>query len=501
MKNIKALIIVFLIFIIGASCKKSFFDINQNPNQVTDVSYKLVLPSALAQVGSNISSGLDFANYWMGFWAQNGGTALNSTEVQFLFSNTYYQGVWTNFYYAINNLNYVEQSATTSNDNFYVGIAKTMKVLCYHNLIDLYGNVPYSQALQINNYPRPAYDDAATIYKDLFVQLDTARSLISKWKGDSPAPTSDIMLSGNKIKWLKFINTLELRMLLRFSEIAKPSYYSTVLANVSNDANGFLGVSESVLVNPGYSNSNNDRQNPFYGDYGFDYVGNPTSNNSYIRANSYAINFYQTTFDPRIAFFYSAYDGSNYAGNDFGLQGQANNVISGIGQATKDNNNIGILNSPSQSAPILTSFESLFLQAEAAKRGMINLDYKVLYKSAILESFKYMNIDTAQASALYEQADNATLIEQVNIDSTTNPLKTILTQKWASINAINPLEVYADYRRTGIPDVPGTKALNNGVKRPIPLRMYYPNTEKQTNPDNVASQGNITLYSKIFWIP
>ncbi len=494
MKRISYISTLFFLLIAVSSCKKSFFDVNSNPNLTPSASYQLVLPAALNSIGANVTDGLDYTKYWMGIWAVSGGYAPNITEVTYKFSNAYHQEVWSNFYYAINNLNYVENAANASNDKFYAGIAKAMKVYCYHNLVDLYGNVPYSQALQIDKYPRPKYDSAATIYASLFKQLDSARTLIASWNGQTEAPSksSDIIYHGEQTLWIKFINTLELRLLLRFADIAKPSYYATELNIVKGDSRGFLVEGEDALVNPGYSNALNDNLNPFYADYGFNAAGNQATNYGYYRANSYGVDFYSNTNDPRIEYFYAPYATGKYAGNDFGIQGNPNNVTSGIGLATSTR--LGIINSPSQSSPVLTSFESLFLQAEAAQRGLIVGDYKALYKSALEESFYYCGItDATAASTYYGQASDL-----VNIDSSATPLTTILTQKWASINAINPLEVYADYRRTKIPaDIPGSKAAGVG---PIPSRLLYPQSEINTNPDNVSAQGTITLNSKIFWV-
>ncbi len=490
MKKIKYIILGLLI--INTSCKKSFFDINTNPNTPTAASVDLVLPAALNSTAATVSSGLEFSNYWMGYWAVSGGYAPDIVTTSYKFSNSYYQGIWSGLYYSINNYNYVEQTALAQKSNFYAGIAKIMKAYCYHDLVDIYGNVPYSQALQISAYPRPAYDDASAIYGNLFKQIDSARTLIANWGGDVPVATSDIMFKGSASLWLKFANTLELRMLLRLSQMAtKPSYYATELAIVKADPNGFLGAGQGALVNPGYSNASDANLNPFYATYGYSAAGTVSTNYGYYRANSYAINFYQITSDPRIGKFYAPYSGSNFAGNDYGVQGQPNNVTSGIG--------FGLINAPSQSAPVLTSFESLFLQAEAANRGLITGDYKALYKSAVTEAFAYFGLSSTAAQTYYSQTGTTSLQDKVNIDLSSNAITTIMTQKWASINVINPLEPYADWRRVKIPaDAPGSKAVGVG---PIPVRLYYPLSESQTNPDNVNAQGTITLSTKIFWMP
>ena len=85
----------------------------------------------MINIATNVSNGLEFSKYWMGFWAVSGGYAPNITEVTYKFSNSYYQNVWAEFYYAIKNLDYIEKSAKAlrpDQDVFYIGIAKAMKV-------------------------------------------------------------------------------------------------------------------------------------------------------------------------------------------------------------------------------------------------------------------------------------------------------------------------------------------------------------------------------------
>ena len=499
MKKIKYIFLIAGTLVIGSSCRKRFFDINNNPNQPSSASVDLVLPGALNATAGSLVTGNEFSNYWMGYWAVSGGYAPGITEVSYKFSNSYHQNIWSNFYFAINNFNYVEQTASAQQLKFFTGVAKIMKALCYHNLVDIYGNIPYSQALQITKYPLPAYDKAVDIYGSLLKQIDTARILISTSGGDVITPTSDIMFGGDKNQWLKFANTLELRLLLRMTQIsAKPSYWSSELAILNADPNGFLGQGQSAAVNPGYSNASDANLSPFYGTYGYNAVGNTQTNLGFFRANTYAVNFYQNTNDPRLGQFYAPYAGNSFAGNDFGIQGQPNNVVSAIGTGN------GLLKSPSEGAPVLTSFESLFLQAEAAQRGLIPGDYKALYKAAISESFNWFGLSSASAQTYYSQTGLASLQDKVNIDLSSNPLVTIMTQKWAAINVLNPLEPFADYRRLLIPaDVPGSKY--PGVSAQFapyttPYRLYYPQSEVQTNPDNVSAQGNVNLNTKIFWM-
>jgi len=171
--------------------------------------------------------------------------------------------------------------------------------------------------------------------------------------------------------------------------------------------------------------------------------------------------------------------------------GQGNDIISGIGP--------GILVAPTMDAYILPAFESLFIQAEAAQRGFIPGDAAALFKEAVTESFRLLNVPDYKnaAQTFYSQSDS-----RVNIDISPNKINTIILQKWAALNAFDPLESYSDWRRLGVPAdlpvsvYPGTTATH------IPYRLLYPTSEYHYNAANVNEQGKINQFtSKIFWMP
>ena len=469
-----------------SSCKKSFFEVNTNPNQPTAVALDQVLAASLKVTADRFTSGLEFACMWNGHWATAAGYQPAADVFTYTFTNSYYQGVFNTSYSNLTNYDYIEQTATAGGQKFYLAIAKIMKVYVYHNLVDVYNDIPYSQALQINTFPTPKYDAGASIYADLFIQLDAAIAALKTTSDPQPASTADIVFgtsSDSKVQWIKLANTIKLKMLLRMSQMTtKPTYYAAQTATVAAESNGFLTT--SALVNPGYNNTANNKQNPFYATYGYSITGAPTGSFNYYKAHKYAINFYNSTADNRLGKFYAPVSGTTYAGGDFGATPV--NPTSDIGS--------GLLASSSQSAVLLSSFESYFIQSEAAFRGMLpGADYKALFKSGVTASYTYLGLSVPQATAYYSQTTNAAVIAKVNIDATTTPLATIINQKWASINVINPLEPYADYRRLKLPvDLPGSVA----VGTPIPNRLYYPLSENQSNATNVPAA---TLTSKIFW--
>jgi hypothetical protein len=133
------------------------------------------------------------------------------------------------------------------------------------------------------------------------------------------------------------------------------------------------------------------------------------------------------------------------------------------------------------------------------QRGFLAGDAAALYQSAIEESFRLLGVaDFATEAATYiAQAGDKT-----NFVTSSNKIKTLIVQKWAALNTIDPVESWSDWRRLGYPSdlpisiYPGTTAPH------IPYRLLYPTSEYNYNGENASAQGNIdAITSKIFWMP
>ena len=474
-----------------AGCKSDYLDINTNPNQVTAATPELVLPDALANTGAYVTTNFYFLNLWMGYWNWSGNYSINLSDKNYQFANDFNQGIWTNAYTNLKNYNYIDNQAATLKQPLLQGMGKIMKAFHFHMLVDTYGDIPYTEALQGTTAILPKYDKGQDIYDDLFKQIDAGLTLLKQGAGTFNPTSNDIMFGGDISKWQKFGNTLKLRMLLRQSEKAdRAAFIQTQLATIKASGYGFLGAGENASVNPGYVNSAG-QQNPFYGAF-FQVNTQPSQTNNQYKANGYAISFYKTTKDARLGAFYAPVPKTTnqYNGTLFGTTDVlVNSLVSDIGT--------GVLKSVDQSSPILSSHESLFMQAEAAQRGWITGDAKALYQAAITESFKNVGRTAAEATAYYSQAG----VNNVNFDASANKIEAIITQKWASENSLAPFEAWSDYRRLGLPkDVP-ISLEPTVTTRQIPVRLFYPQTEYSYNATNVAAQGTISQFtSKVFWM-
>jgi hypothetical protein len=163
----------------------------------------------------------------------------------------------------------------------------------------------------------------------------------------------------------------------------------------------------------------------------------------------------------------------------------------------------GVLQSPTQSAAIMSAPEALFLQAEAAARGLISGNPATLYNAGITASFEYFAVPSTPAGIATADAEATTYAAQPAIaypsgGSLETQVQAIITQKWAALAVFGAFEAWNEYRRTGFPAVP-TSIYPSAPATQV-TRIFYPFIEYETNQQNVQAQGTISQFtSKIFW--
>jgi hypothetical protein len=497
--NKKILILLVSLVIFGSSCS-DFLSVNEkNPNNASAVPAKLLLPAVLNNVAYTMNQPrrFDFVYLWHGLWSISSGYSQPTNLVQYKLLNSNYQNAFNESYTYGQNLTEIEKASTDPKDAYFLATAMIMKAYIMHNLVDCWGDVPYSEAFKSGDgILKPKYDKQQGIYEDLILKLDAAIKLIQNAPASTTAidSSSDIMFAGNMTLWAKFANTIKLRMLVHQSGMTgRDTYIKTAIATTASV--GYLGAGESALVNPGFALSSG-KMNPFY-EYFYSAAGTTQSDGiTYYNAGRDACDFMNTTADPRIGRFFNPYSGTNFAGNFLGQAAPpltaANTSKLGYSAGVKGY----MIGTFDKSAPLLTDFESLFVQAEATERGYITGSTgKALYNAAMTQSFVYMGL-TAAAAATFATVDKLT----VNYDLAPNKKDLILLQKWVSLNGIAPVEIWTDYRRSGIPNFLHFSEDAAKQNATPPVRLFYPQREIDYNNDNVVAVGNINAFtSKIFW--
>lgn len=482
------------------SCEK-FLDVNDNPNSPVSENLGLnaKLPAALISTVNQETGQINqLTALWSGYW----GTTSEASN-QFFKEKTY-NGVgirgtrdglqiWEGSYNTLLYYELIKKQAIAENSLFYSGIAKIMQGWHFMRLVDLYNNVPFDEALQGTQYIAPRYESGKTVYeKSVQLITDGIQDIKAASPASSPAQ-ADVIFAGNKALWTKFANTIKLRALIHQSAANNESYIQAEIAKIVAEGSGFLNAGESATAQPGYLNSNG-KMNPFW-ESNYRNAGGQTTNHLALRPTVYIIDQYQALNDPRLAKIYVPVNG-NYKGVLFGnpqVENQYNaaNTSAFRGPNENDGKPAGLFKSFDQPSILMASFESLFLQAEAAQRGWISGNKQQLFETAIQESMKYLTVAQPEISTYLQQAS-------LNLNAAANPVERIISQKWLALNSISSAEAWNDYRRTGFPQIPNSLQAPSANARP--QRLMYPESEIQTNGSEVDKQGDDDILTgKIWW--
>ncbi|SKB35625.1 Starch-binding associating with outer membrane [Parapedobacter luteus] len=499
MKHIFRVAVFSGLSILAASCD-SFLDVNVNPNAPVNENLTLAskLPAALNSTATQEVLQLNqLGAFWGGYWGTTSEALASFNDIK------YYDGIgirgsrdgiqiWENTYNILLYYKLIKDQAETEQAGFYAGISKIMMGWHFMRLVDIYNNVPFDEALQGTNMPQPTYQSGQEVYQK---SIDLITEGILDIKSASVAPASDdIFFAGNRTLWAKFGNTVKLRALLQQSEVSSQSgYISAEIQKIIQEGSGFLGIGENAYCNPGYLNTAG-KMNPFYETYYRNAGGATVANHTNIRPTEYLIEKYQALNDPRLDQLYLTASGS-YKGVRFGNpvaadEYNADNTSALKGPVENGNQPAGLLKSFNQSTVILSSFESLFLQAEAAERGWIDGAAATFYRQAVAESFAYIGLSGSEAETYTAQP-------AVALGEAGNRIARIIEQKWLAINSINSFQAWNDFRRLGLPDFPNSESAPSADARP--LRLMYPETELQTNRDEVNRQGGDNITSDRVW--
>lgn len=475
MKKIKILIttaILGLLFFTG--CDNGFEEVNTNPNDALAVPSELLIVDIARNAGNIMYSsfvGMDMGNCW----AQQMAKVNYEEEARFQVRNSVIEGtVWQGLYEdVVADAKSMETIAIAEGNDYTRGAALVLQAYGYHVLTDIFGMIPFTEAMDASNF-QPVYDSQEVVYAGILNMLDTANLLLSAGTGDIPA-AADIVYGGDKDGWLKFANSLKFRCLMRVS--------GTSLHDAA--------ALQDLVSNREMFESNADNGNLVY--LGADPNANPIYETiSYrtrleYKVNEVLVQMLQNFNDPRLAVYAAENSDGDYRGKPSGINGVPNDDwnydnVSGIGEFYLE---------PTLPATFMSYSELNFLMAEAVVKGFINGDDEAYYYEGIKAAF-----DVNELSLEY-----ADYITQTGVVYTpTNSLKQIAEQNWIAMFD-QGIESWTEWRRTGYPVL----ALPiDAVVGSIPSRYNYPPIESSVNGTNynaaVAAQGPDLLTTDIWWM-
>jgi hypothetical protein len=481
----KITIYITVLALVFAGCKKTWLDVNTNPNQLPTATPDFVFTSGVARTVAYLTPN-ETGSYWSGQWTQSNTYIIGPATFQYQFNNTNFN-FWDVWYDIIQDFQYVIDNANDKGQPFFKGPARVMKAYVMQQVVDVYGDAPYS--------------DQKVIYEDLIKVLDTAITDLRANATTGNQGASDIVFSGNRTNWIRFANSLKMRILIRQSRIAgRGTYITTEINKAAASTEGFLAVGQDVTANPGYVASTG-KLNPFYENWGYNAAGGAQALARFPRPTTFLFSTLISTNDTfrlkRLAYPKGG-EGvnpeiiSNYVGVPFGASS---------GYLAQNTSYLGpsVIKKGEFARPmyIMLAAESFLLLAEAKQLygAAVNLSLtaQAYYETGVQESFR-----TTGAAAAYGADKATTLLTSGKdlADWTASPdkLKAIWMQKWLALTNFSGLEAWSEFRRTNFPLIPASASAPTAK---LPLRLFYPSTESGSNP-NVPKTIDV-FNTRIFW--
>lgn len=442
----------------ASACDDGLSDINRNPNNPEDVPVSSILASGMwdvvANAGGRGTHGEWVTLYHTELWAQHVAQSSYNDEDRYTPREGINETVWAEMYSgALTDLDRVMDIATEQGDNNLHAVADITSVYGFLFLTDMFGDIPYTQALNLEEFPSPEFTPQEEIYPDLLARLEAAVGKIDPGASVSFAE-GDILYGGDLASWIEFGNALRMRVAMR-------------LAGTSLDAQGqaaFQAAWNGEKFDDVEDTADLDwsgtlpAQNPIYEQI---VLGGRTAD---FRASATLVDMLKAFDDPRLEIYVDP------ALSDGEFRGLPNGKLpSQAGGTLDDFSWIGAAFIEANAPSVLLSYsEMLFLGAEAAERGWIAADAGQLYRDGIAASMQQYGIPGSEITAYLAQPE-------VQFDG----LESIGVQKWLALYLAGT-EGFTEFRRTGFPEL---ELAANAYTSAFPARFPYPANEGLYNPN------------------
>ncbi len=557
-KHIKYYLLVF-IALTTVACDK-FLDVDEDKDNPTNVALNLILPNIQVTIG-DIGAARVFSGEVLSVYMHQLVSRSEQDQYGGQADNTTYRNDWQNIYLSLTDIETLISQSDETGNRVYLGIAQTMKAYLGSIAVDLWGDVPFSEATSlVDGIVSPNFDKQEDVYMAVFNLLDEAKANIASGEGALLPGTDDLFYGGDDDKWIKFINTLKLKLYNQirlssmfnagelnaliaednFFESSSDDFQFTTTSNITpaDERNELFRASYvqqqvdhyvspwfyEILkgMNPNIHTGNSDPRIPYYWANQLPPNTFPRDQGDLVTGNPRADYWDSSTGFFTIRFGSISPDRDGAVQNDAtfpGIYPCGGRYDDGMGFAR------GTATNGTGVAPqrMLTYYEFLFIQAELIQEGLISGDASAKLKEAITAAFEKVDevvaangstqtiptvADTMEAS---DFIDN--IITEFDAASADKKLEIIMTQKWVASFG-DPIDEYTDYRRTGFPILAnplGTSPeyqLDNGdawplddtqttLGNPFQISLHWPSTEINNNSNSPAQKDPATY--KIFW--
>jgi hypothetical protein len=496
MKKILAFLMLALTFV---GCTKEFADDLIDPKNPVAVP----APMLFANAQRNLVDQITTPNVNSGIFrliSQHWANTTYPEESRYdLVSRNIPQNFWFGMYRDVL-MNFRESSKVIQEDQVLnaavkanqLAIIEVMEVYSWSVLVNTFGDIPYTEAFN-PDIIYPKYDDDAAIYADLFTRLDNAIGTLSGTDAAAAGSFggSDLIYGGNIGRWLKFANSLKLKLGMTIADV-DPQRAATIVSQAvaagvfttAGDNAVFRYLSAPPNVNPVWTNLVQSGRNDF------------------VPANT-LVDVMNNLNDPRRTAYFTLHNGA-YVGGIYGN----NNTWANFSKVNP------AITAPDVPAVVLGYDEVEFFRAEAAARGFINEDPADRFKKAIQASMIHWGVAQApeqgqQFSAVvlkyFTEPQVAADIQALSTSTgtlTERQRQALGVQKWIALYE-RSLEAWTEFRRLDYPQLKAPDAQYRPAYNVVPVRYPYPPTERTLNSDSFAAAaaaiGGDEATTRIFW--
>ncbi|MXV49874.1 SusD/RagB family nutrient-binding outer membrane lipoprotein [Pedobacter sp. HMF7647] len=479
----KKILIIITLIALGTSCKKDLTSLN------VDQKRPAVVPSAslFASGQRNFSDALASSNVNIGIFrllAQQWTETTYTDESNYDLNTRAIPDNWWNRLYrdVLEDLNQAKtlvpsegQSAAVQANQ--LAAIDIMQVYTYSVLVNTFGNVPYSESLNIANV-FPKYDDGKAIYEDLLKRLNADIAAISPV--DEGYGSSDLIYGGDMAAWLKFANSIKLKLAMTIAD-DDPQTARTAIEQAAPGA--FTSNADNAKVNYTQAPPNT---NPVWTDLV------QSGRKDFVAANT-VVDVMNGLDDPRRPYYFTFDATGVYTGGEYGASNNYATYSKPAGPLLVAGS-VGKITNPDFPSVILDYSQIEFLRAEAVERGF-NIGAGTAqshYDAAITASIEWWTGSTATAAAYLA-------MPEVNYATAAGDWKEkIGIQKWLALYN-QGFDAWTEVRRLDYPKLEAPE----DAQSDYPQRFTYPVTEQNVNTGNynqaASAMGGDVVESKIFW--
>jgi hypothetical protein len=475
MKKISIFLLAFS-SLFAVSCDQDFEEVNTTPNQPTEVPAHLFLGNIVRNNQNTIYSMTNGGDMGM-CWSQQVSKVEYNDEERYIPRQGSIDAVWNSMYTTVlKESKVMEEVAKEEGNTNLQAISMILRANAFHILTDLYGPIPFTDALDDNNI-KPKYDSELVVYAGINALLSQADVLLATGTGVVPA-SSDIVYAGDMSKWRKLANALRLKALIRISKVSGVNNAAQISSIV---ASGNLMSSNSDTAQLVYFGAQPDA-NPIYETVIFGLRPE-------YKMSSVFVNKLNLLADPRLPIYAQTINGgtgTTYVGNVPGVKPAAAAGISSLGT--------NIL-SPTFPGVIMSYAQQQFLIAEAINEGYVAgglTAAETAYKSGITASAAQFGVTASMSAYLVNPL--------VTFGTQADAREKIAEQTWIALYG-QGFEAWTEWRRTKYPVL---SPVANAAIPSIPLRLLYNSLEASLNKANYeAAKATLNngdnLTSKLIW--